>query len=801
VYNSWCYKKIKYVDIDRRSEIRLNKITQKKLNLDLVLKDVEKYCFSELSYEKIKNLEYITNYDKLVEVHKENEEGYDLLRKYPNEFKLKIFDYNASVKKAKIDSVLSEKELFYILRNIITYDRFSRRFENIKLQEHSNYPSLTKYVVKLDDFSDLERYLDRIIDEDGYIRPDASLELKNIKVNISKLKNKSDQILKNILRSNVKKLTEAIVTKRNDRDVILVKPEYKNDFGGIIHDESASGNTFYVEPKENVEINNEIGILRRKEKEEILRILKEASEVIKEKADELINSLWNFSQIEFIFSKMNFCARNGFNKQNIVNSQELNLKKAYNPLIDKDVVVKNDVILDNKGNSLIITGPNTGGKTVILKTVGLCVYLSHLGFYIPALEESTVGFFEDVFVDVGDEQSIENNLSTFSSHMTNIIDILNKTNDKSIILLDELCSGTDPSEGAVLSIALLEKFKNLNATMLCTTHYPEIKNYCFESEYYKNSSMEFDFEKLKPTYRFIIGLPGKSNAINISAKLGLEQSIIEEASSLLEVNTKENNLFIDKLSESIREYDYKLEYINKSLDEIEEVKETLESNLQKYEEYKESLYNDLSIELNKEIEEKKEEMLEIYREFKDNTSLKQHELNELLHSMDKSKNNIKLQRKLESEPKFNNSEIQVGDDVLVLSYNQRATVLEISGNTLQIKMGAMKLNIKKKEVRKIDSEPEVAKRYVSTSNVSSKKVGIDINVIGLNTEEAIREIENYMDKVILQGYDTFTIIHGLGSGILRKNIGEYLKNNRYVASYRTGGQNEGGMGATVVEMK
>lgn len=779
----------------------MNKITQKKINLDLVLKDVEKYCFSELSYEKIKNLEYITNYDKLVEVHKENEEGYDLLRKYPNEFKLKIFDYNASVKKAKIDSVLSEKELFYILRNIITYDRFSRRFENIKLQEHSNYPSLTKYVVKLDDFSDLERYLDRIIDEDGYIRPDASLELKNIKINISKLKNKSDQILKNILRSNVKKLTEAIVTKRNDRDVILVKPEYKNDFGGIIHDESASGNTFYVEPKENVEINNEIGILKRKEREEILRILKEASEVIKEKADELINSLWNFSQIEFIFSKMNFCARNGFNKQNIVNSQELNLKRAYNPLIDKDVVVKNDVILDNKGNSLIITGPNTGGKTVILKTVGLCVYLSHLGFYIPALEESTVGFFEDVFVDVGDEQSIENNLSTFSSHMTNIINILNRTNNKSLILLDELCSGTDPSEGAVLSIALLEKFKNLNATMLCTTHYPEIKNYCFESDYYKNSSMEFDFEKLKPTYRFIIGLPGKSNAINISAKLGLEQSVIDEASSLLEINTKENNLFIDKLSESIREYDYKLEYINSTLDEIDEVKQTLDTNLQKYEEYKESLYNDLSIELNREIEEKKEEMLEIYKEFKDNNSLKQHEVNELLHSMDKSKNNIRLQRKLENQPKFASSEIKVGDDVLVLSYNQRATVLEISGNTLQIKMGAMKLNIKKKEVRKIDSEPEVATRYVSTSNVSSKKVGIDINVIGLNTEEAIREIEDYMDKVILQGYDTFTIIHGLGSGILRKNIGEYLKNNRYVASYRTGGQNEGGMGATVVEMK
>ena len=779
----------------------MDKIIRKKLNLDLVLKDVEKYCYSEISYEKIKNLEYISDFDKLLEVHRENEEAYELLRKYPNEFRLKIYNYEASVKKAKIDSILSEKDLFYILRNVIVYDRFTKRFEGIKIQENKSYRSLDKYIEKLDNFEDLEKYLDRVIDEDGYIRPDASLELKNIKANIAKLKTKSDQVLKNIIRVNVKKLTEAIVTKRNDRDVILVKPEHKNDFGGIIHDESASGNTFYVEPKENVEINNEIGILRRKEKEEILRILKDASEVIKIKANELLNSLWNFSQVEFIFSKMNFCSQKGFNKQNIVHKQEINLKKAYNPLIDKDVVVKNDITLDNFGNSLIITGPNTGGKTVILKTVGLCVYLSHLGFYIPALEESTVGFFVKVFVDLGDEQSIENNLSTFSSHMTNIINILEETNEKSLILLDELCSGTDPSEGAVLSIALLDKFKELNATMLCTTHYPEIKNYCFESEYYKNSSMEFDFEKLKPTYRFIIGLPGKSNAINISAKLGLDSSIIAEASALQEENEKENNLFIDKLSESIREYDFKLEYINRVVDEINEVKATLENNLIKYNEYKDGLYNELSLELNREIDAKKEEILDLYRDFKDSSTLKQHEVNEILHNIDNRKNKINLTKKLEDQLKFNDTEIKVGDDVLVLSYNQRATVLETSGNNLQIKMGAMKLSIKKKEVRKIDSEPETTQRYISTSKVSSKKVGIDINVIGLNTEEAIRVIEDYMDKVILQGYDTFTIIHGLGSGILRKNIAEYLKNNRYVKSFRSGGQNEGGMGATVVEMK
>ncbi|MGX7096142.1 endonuclease MutS2 [Gemella bergeri] len=779
----------------------MNKNTKHKLNLDLVVQDIDKYCYSEMSLEKIQQLEYISDYNKLVEVHRENEEAYDLLRKYPNEFRLKIYNYTNSIKKAKIDSILSEKELFYILRNIIVYDRFTKRFLFIKEQEHKQYDSLTKYIEKMDNFEDIERYLDRIIDEDGYIKSDASLELKNIKVNITRLKNKSDQVLKNIIRSNVKKLTEAIITKRNDRDVILVKPEHKNDFGGIIHDESASGNTFYVEPRKNVEINNEIGILRRKEKEEILRILKEATEIIKSRANELTNSLWNFSQVEFIFSKMNFCANKGFNKQNIVENQEIILKKAYNPLIDANNVVKNDVIMDNSGNSLIITGPNTGGKTVILKTVGLCIYLSHLGFYIPALEESTVGFFEHLFVDIGDEQSIENNLSTFSSHMTNIISILENTNSKTVVLLDELCSGTDPSEGAVLSIALLDKFKTLRATLLCTTHYPEIKNYCFESEYYKNSSMEFDFEKLKPTYRFIIGLPGKSNAINISAKLGLDKKVIEKATTLLEENTKENNLFIDKLSENIREYDYKLEYINKTVKEIDEIKNTLSENLEKYNEYKESLYNELSIELNKEIDKKKEKILEIYKQFKNNTDIRQHEVNDILHSMDNSKNNIKLQKQLVDKPQFNNSEIQVGDDVLVLGYNQRATVLGINSNILQIKMGSMKLNIKKKEVRKIDSEPEEVTRYVSTSNVSSKKVGIEINVIGKNTEEAIREIEDYMDKVILQGYDTFTIIHGLGSGILRKNIAEYLKNNRYVESFRSGGQNEGGLGATIVDMK
>lgn len=784
----------------------MKKNIQKKLNIDLILNDIEKYCYSEISKEKFRNLEYIDNYEKLISVHKENEEVMDLLRKYPSEFNLKIYNYNNSIKKAKIDSVLSEKEIYYILRNIVVYDRFKNKFFNIKITDNKEYKHITKYIDKLDDFSHLGNYLDKIIDEDGYIKSDATPELKSIKLNISKLRSKSDQILRNIIRTSVKKLSEAIITKRNDRDVILVKPEHKNDFGGIIHDESASGNTFYVEPRENVIINNEISILKRKEKEEILRILKDASEQIKYQADELLNSLWNFSQVEFIFSKMNFCMQKKFNRPKIYKEQIISLKRTYNPLISEKDVVKNDIYLDNKGNSLIITGPNTGGKTVVLKTVGICVYLTHLGFYIPALEDSIIGFFEKVFIDIGDEQSIENNLSTFSSHMTNIIEIIENSNSQSLILLDELCSGTDPSEGAVLSMALLDRFKDIKTTVLCTTHYPEIKDYCFRSEYYQNASLEFDFEKLKPTYKFIIGLPGKSNAINISSKLGLDKRIVSAAEDLLKETEKENNIFIDRLAQSIKEYDNKLEFLNESVEEIKEIKETLSSNLEKYNYYKDSLYQELNEELNREIEERREEVNALYKAFKEsnNINLKQHELNEVLAEINSYKRNTIISKKSNITPdtKFEKGDIKVGDDVLVLKYNQRATVLSISGNSVQIKMGAMKLAIDKKEIKKIAGIKEENIGYRNTAkNISSKSVGLDINVIGKNTEEAIRDIENYMDKVILQGYDSFTIIHGLGSGILKKNIAEYLKNNRYVLSYRSGGQTEGGLGVTVVEMK
>lgn len=773
-------------------------IIKEKLNLNNILKDIQQYCYSEISVEKFNNLKYISDYEILKKVHNENEEIENLMRKYPTEFNLKIYNYYDSIKKSEIGSILYEKELFYILYSIKNIRLFKNKFELINKQELGIYKYTNSYIENIKDSYDIEQYLTKIIDEDGYIKSTASDELFIIKNNIKKLNEKSENILKNILRKNINKLTEAIITKRNDRSVILVKPEYKNDFGGIIHDESASGNTFYVEPRENLLINNEIATLKRKEKEEILKILKEATELIASNKHLLRNNLYNFSELEFIFSKVNFSIKNNFTKPVIIKEQIIDLKNMYNPLISKDSLVKNSIYLDNDKHSLIITGPNTGGKTVVLKTVGICVLLSHLGLYIPADNFSKIGSYDKIFVDIGDDQSIENNLSTFSSHMTNIIKILENVNNKSIVLLDELCSGTDPSEGAAISMALLNELKKNKATVLSTTHYPEIKDYCFNSDYYINASLEFDFEKLKPTYKFIMGLPGKSNAINISMKLGLNKDIISEANNYIKETEKENSSYIEKLADSIKQYENKIEYLNSEIIEIKEIKTTLEKEIKDYYYFKDSLYENLYEKFNEDIETKKEEMLDIYKQFKSNMKIKQHEYNELTNKMDNLKTKF-----VKNNINFENNGIinfKVGEDVKVKKYNQRATILKIDNDKIYVKMGSLKLFVNKDEVSYIEREVKKDTTLKVTKSINNN-ISLTINVIGKNTEEALMDIEDYIDKVLLSGYETFTIIHGLGAGILKNNIAKYLKNNKYVSTYRTGNQNEGGLGVTVVTMK
>lgn len=775
----------------------------KKINLDLILDDIEKYCFSEMSIKKIKNLQYIKSYEELLKIHKENLETYYFIKNNGNEINFKIYDYYDILKKSKIKSILSEKEIYKILNNLKIYKNFKNFFKKTTLDEN-DFPILSGYLDNVEDHTKLLNFLNKILDEDGYIRNDASHELKTLNINILKLEKSLENTVATIVKKFQNKLSENIITKRNDHYVILVKSEFKNDFDGIIHDKSSTGNTFYIEPNEIVNIYNKISILKREKKQEINRILKLVTETISKETNSLEHSLLNFSKIEFSFSKMNFCISKNFNPPIILNNQIIKLKNLYNPLIDESHRVKNDIFLSNNGDSLIITGPNTGGKTVLLKSLAVAIFLAHIGMFIPADANSKIGYYKDIFIDIGDNQSIKNNLSTFSSHIKNIINIVKNSDENSIVLLDELCSGTDPIEGAALSIAILNKFKEKKATIFCTTHYSEIKNYCYESNYYKNASLYFDLTTLKPTYKLIIGLPGQSNAIKISYMLGLEKDIIADAEKNLKNLKNENNLYVEKLSENIKKYSDKIAFLDEQIISLDEIESTFIHILKDFKKSKEVLNNNLKRKFNEEIESKKIEIKNIYNSMKDNSrTLKQHEINDYIQQIEKLR--YDLSDNCNKDITNNNCDkISVGDSVLVIKYNQKALVTKIINDKIQVKLGLLKIVLNRKEVILLNNE-EKEDENKKTNNFIFKRnndnISLDVNVIGKNTEDALIEVEKYIDKVLIAGYDSFTIIHGVGSGILRKNIAKYLEKNKYILNFRSGNENEGGLGVTVVNMK
>lgn len=775
----------------------------KKINLDLILDDIEKYCFSEMSIKKIKNLQYIKSYEELLKIHKENLETYYFIKNNGNEINFKIYDYYDILKKSKIKSILSEKEIYKILNNLKIYKNFKNFFKKTTIDEN-DFPILSGYLDNVEDHTKLLNFLNKILDEDGYIRNDASHELKTLNINILKLEKSLENTVATIVKKFQNKLSENIITKRNDHYVILVKSEFKNDFDGIIHDKSSTGNTFYIEPNEIVNIYNKISILKREKKQEINRILKLVTETISKETNSLEYSLFNFSKIEFSFSKMNFCISKNFNPPIILNDQIIKLKNLYNPLIDESHRVKNDIFLSNNGDSLIITGPNTGGKTVLLKSLAVAIFLTHIGMFIPADANSKIGYYKDIFIDIGDNQSIKNNLSTFSSHIKNIINIVKNSDENSIVLLDELCSGTDPIEGAALSIAILNKFKEKKATIFCTTHYSEIKNYCYESNYYKNASLYFDLTTLKPTYKLIIGLPGQSNAIKISYMLGLEKDIIADAEKNLKNLKNENNLYVEKLSENIKKYSDKIAFIDEQIKSLDEIESTFIHILKDFKKSKEVLNNNLKRKFNEEIESKKIEIKNIYNSMKDNSrTLKQHEINDYIQQIEKLRYNLSDNCNKDI-PNNNCDKISVGDSVLVIKYNQKALVTKIINDKIQVKLGLLKIVLNRKEVILLNNE-EQKDENKKTNNFIFKRnndnISLDVNVIGKNTEDALIEVEKYIDKVLIAGYDSFTIIHGVGSGILRKNIAKYLEKNKYILNFRSGNENEGGLGVTVVNMK
>lgn len=679
-----------------------------------------------------------------------------------------------------------------------------------------------KYIGEMVDliveFTALEKEISRCILTEDEMADNASPKLKDIRRSIHQqnqaIKNKLSRIITS--SSNKTYLQDAIVTMRDGRYVIPVKQEYRSFFPGMVHDQSKGGATLFIEPQGVVELNNKLRELEVEEQLEIARILAELSSRVAEHYREIRSNLKLLTKLDFIMAKGKLSCKMHASEPKIDADGELKLISARHPLIEYKKAVPVDIRIGGDYRTLIITGPNTGGKTVSLKTAGLLVMMAQSGLHIPASHASTLPIFGEVFADIGDEQSIEQSLSTFSSHMKNIVSIIDKASYDSLVLVDELGAGTDPTEGAALAIAILERFYDSGALTMATTHYNELKKYALATSGVENAAMEFDVETLTPTYRLLIGVPGKSNAFEISKKLGLSESVIERASE----HIKHGDMEFENVISSIE--DDKRKAAADRLD-AESMRAEIEERLKKLEE-KEKAISEKRADI---IAEAKREARELLRETKSAVKDVQKDLRRLQKSgahtnintgaLEKSRRKIneaedlvseKVVKQVNSEP-VSADTLKIGDRVKLLTIGQNGTILSLpdeKGN-LMINIGALKVKARLQDLMLInegkDRKPQAksSSKYGSLLRSKSSSVSASINVMGKNLEDALADVEKYLDDVYMAGLDMVSIIHGRGGGILKDGIRQMLKRKKYVDSYGAASYNDGGEGVTIVRMK
>lgn len=679
-----------------------------------------------------------------------------------------------------------------------------------------------KYIGEMVDliveFTALEKEISRCILTEDEMADNASPKLKDIRRSIHQqnqaIKNKLSRIITS--SSNKTYLQDTIVTMRDGRYVIPVKQEYRSFFPGMVHDQSKGGATLFIEPQGVVELNNKLRELEVEEQLEIARILAELSSRVAEHYREIRSNLELLIKLDFIMAKGKLSCKMHASEPKIDADGELRLISARHPLIEYKKAVPVDIRIGGDYRTLIITGPNTGGKTVSLKTAGLLVMMAQSGLHIPASHASTLPIFGEVFADIGDEQSIEQSLSTFSSHMKNIVSIIDKASYDSLVLVDELGAGTDPTEGAALAIAILERFYDSGALTMATTHYNELKKYALATSGVENAAMEFDVETLTPTYRLLIGVPGKSNAFEISKKLGLSESVIERASE----HIKHGDMEFENVISSIE--DDKRKAAADRLD-AESMRAEIEEKLKKLEE-KEKAISEKRADI---IAEAKREARELLRETKSAVKDVQKDLRKLQKSgahtnlntgaLEKSRRKIneaedlvseKVVKQVNSEP-VSADTLKIGDRVKLLTIGQNGTILSLpdeKGN-LMINIGALKVKARLQDLMLInegkDRKPQAksSSKYGSLLRSKSSSVSASINVMGKNLEDALADVEKYLDDVYMAGLDMVSIIHGRGGGILKDGIRQMLKRKKYVDSYGAASYNDGGEGVTVVRMK
>ncbi len=771
-----------------------------KLEFNKVLEMLENYAVTYLGKEMVKNLKPSFNKNE-VQINLKETEQADILTHRIGGIPLgEIDNINVHLRTLEAGGTLSIKQLLELAKVLKMSRELKEYYEKVSEIENVDTNKLRNYFFDIYTNVVIEDKMFKSIIDENTLDDHASKNLYIIRRNIKQIQNEIKNKLNNYLHS--KYLQEAFITIRNGRYVIPVKQEYRNEIKGFVHDISASGATVFVEPLPVFEMNNRINTLKLEEANEIQKIQQELSELFMGITRELDTNIKIIGKLDFIFAKAKFGIAN-YGVSPIINDKKIvKLNKARHPLIDKDKVVPVDIEIGEKYNTLVITGPNTGGKTVTLKTIGLLSCMGMSGLYIPAGEKSSIYVFDNIFADIGDEQSIADSLSTFSSHMINIVDMMKKSTQNSLILLDELCSGTDPQEGANLAISILEELNGKQSINIVTTHYSEIKNYAIATDNFENASSEFDVENMKPTYKILMGVPGRSNAFAISKRLGLEEHILNRAKEL----TKQESINIEDVLKEI--------YENKIL--IEEEKEKTEKNLKEIEELKKGLERDnteLELQAKKIIDEATYEARKILLNAKEKaeTTIKKISEQEDKNQMNKIKNDLNEEIKelkienitLKSETKP--EEIKIGMKVYIGSINQEGTILKLpnKSNKVRVQIGMAKTDFYIEDIF-IKNNNEKTEEKINTKireiNIKNN-VPTEIKVIGLTVDEAIPIIDKYLDECSMTSMKTTRIVHGKGTGKLRHGIQEYLKTHSHVKSYRNGTFGEGEMGVTIVELK
>lgn len=762
-----------------------------------VIAILKKYAKTNYGKERIEQLQPCNSYETVIRRNQETKEAYQSIIKLSDLPLGGLYEVHGPILRSKIGGILKSRELLDIVGLLDCGERVIKYFKSLE-SNRLETPTLSFYSTQICNYPKLRTNITLAIDTDGNITDNASKELFNIRRSIRLLENRLRTKLNELLVSKASMLTEHLIIMRNNRMCLPVKMEYKNTFKGIIHDVSSSNTTCYIEPDVTLEIANQMDSHRTMEQKEIENILKGLTLLVASEAEGLEKNLEALTSLDIIYAKALMGKELKYNEVHITENHCFSLIQAKHPLIPVEQVVPIDVSLTDPNQAIIITGPNTGGKTVALKTIGLLHAMMMCGMMLPCKETSSLSIFSEILVDIGDEQSIAQSLSTFSAHMKKMNSILHTVSFESLVLLDELGSGTDPKEGSSLAIAMIDYIKKRGAKLLVTTHYSDLKAYAYQEPGVLNASVEFNSQTLLPTYRLLIGVPGRSNAIEIARRLGLPEEVIEGSKNyMLSLDHANHSQLLNTVEDKIHELRKQDEELKHKIEVYDSLTQKLTSEKMKLTQQSDKILEAARMEAKQIIEKTMEEAKQILQELKEkeNTEYKDHELANLKHRV------RKLAQQEEDKALFE-EDLAIGDYVFIKSYEQYGTILKIKKDKYTVQMGQFSMDFDKSSLVKASKPVEKKQKQTRLSGYNpASHASLSLDLRGKRYEEVKDLMDSYIDQAILGNLEMISIIHGFGTGAIRKAVWEYLKSCPYAKSYRYGQEGEGLNGVTIVKLR